>query len=66
MALILLGFPGGLAVEESAHQAGDMTVQSERSHGERNGYLPVSLPRKSMNIGAWRAAVPCGCRVRHE
>ena len=55
-----VGFPGGLDGKESAYNTGDPSLIPglERSPGEGNGYpLQYSCLEKSMDRGAWKAAV---------
>ena len=60
-----MGFPGGSDGKESANNAVDLSLIPglERSLGEGNGNPFLFLPGKSMNRGAWWAAV---CRVAKE
>ena len=55
-----MGFPGGFVVKSPPASAGDMSYipNSGRSPGEGTGNpFPVFLPGKSMDGGAWWAAV---------
>ena len=63
------GFPGGSDGEESTCNAGDPSSIPGwgRSPGKGNGYpLPIFLPGKSIDRGAWQATVHGLQRVRHN
>ena len=56
----VLGFPGGSAGKESAHNVGDLGLipGSGRSLGEGNGYpLQYSCLENSIDRGAWQVTV---------
>ena len=57
---VFLGFPGGWAGEESACNAGDLSLTPGlgSSPGEENGYpLQCSCLENPMDRGAWQATV---------